>query len=146
MQDAISVNEYRKLKQPKKRAKREESLQIQLANYMRMKRPDIIFRSDFAAGIKMSMPQAVKHKRMQHSRAYPDFFIAKPVGINAGLFIELKQSKEGVYLKDGRLSKDKHIQEQAEMLRRLTVEGYKAVFACGIDEAISVVESYLEGL
>lgn len=124
--------------------RKEENIQIALADFMRWQYPNVVFRSDFAAGIKMSMGQAIKHKRMQHSRAFPDFQICKPMGKYAGLFLELKKSREGVWLKNGQLSTNQHIQEQSAMLKKLGGEGYKAVFACGIEEAINEVKEYLK--
>lgn len=82
---------------------------------MRHQYPAIIFRFDYGAGLKLTMGQAVKQKKMQSGRAYPDLFIAKPkseipvlkheeIGravelkrIYHGLFLELK--REGVKLK-----------------------------------------------
>lgn len=145
MGNSISSKDYRAMmpQQPKRKQKKEESLQIQLANYMRLKHPEIVFRSDFAAGIKMSMGQAILHKRMQYGKSYPDFFIAKPAGKYSGCFLELKKSREGVFLKDGSLSTIAHIQEQAAMLELLKSLSYFASFACGFDEATSIIENYL---
>ncbi len=141
--------------------KREESIHIAVAGYIRMQYPDVILRTDFAAGIKMTMFQAVKHKNLQSSRAYPDLFIAWPSTREAqhGAFIELK--KEGTQLKRQKdaakvlkgeytLRKagdwyDSHIEEQANMLKRLDSLGYFATFAVGFDEAVRLIKQYLGG-
>lgn len=128
----------------KRNRKYEESLQMQVATYLKVKHPDIIFRSDFAAGIKMTMGQAVKHRRMQHSRAFPDLTIFHGNHEYRGLFLELKKSYDQVYRKDGTIREDEHVKEQAEMLSKLQLRGYKAVFACGFDEAINIIENYLK--
>lgn len=133
--------------------KHEEILQIQVANYMKWKHPDIIFRSDYAAGCKLTMGQAVRNKKMQWGRAYPDFFIAKPVLIGhsigyklwSGLFLELKKDKSEVYKKNGDYVKNDHIKEQVLMMNKLIAAGYKCMFACGFDEAVKIIEDYLNG-
>lgn len=108
-----------------------------------MQYPDVIFRTDFAAGIKMTMGQAVKHRNLQCGRAYPDLFIAQPVGKYYGLFLELKREGTTVVLKNGSLSADKHIREQAAVLNRLDSLGYCAKFAVGFDEAVDIIKKYL---
>lgn len=125
--------------------KHEEILQIQVATYMKWKHPDIIFRSDFAAGCRLTMGQAVRNKKMQWGRAYPDFFICKPVGISCGLFLEFKKSRDEIYKKDGSYLKNEHVQEQLIMMQRLIAAGYHCAFACGFDEAIKIIENYLNG-
>lgn len=129
---------------PRRKQKLEESLQIQVATYLKLNHPNIIFRSDFAAGIKMTMGQAVRHKAMQSGRAYPDLFIAEPRGIHCGLFLELKRSKEEILKKDGKLREDVHVQEQNNVRLELLKRGYQALFACGFDEAIEIIENYLK--
>lgn len=88
----------------------EAKLQQAVCKYIRHKYPSVIFRSDLG-GIKLTMGQAVKVKATQYSRAYPDIFIAQPIGEFSGMYLELKKQGERVRLKDGSLSKDKHIQE-----------------------------------
>jgi hypothetical protein len=110
--------------------------------------PAVIFRTDFAAGVKMSMGQAVRHKRLQSDRAWPDLFIAEPKYVKAdkewydGLFIELKAVN--IYRKDGTLLSNPHIREQAEMLERLRQRGYAAHFAIGFDQARKIIDEYLK--
>lgn len=57
---------------------KEAILHQQVCQYLRMQYPDVIFRTDFAAGVKMTMGQAVRHKKLQSGKAYPDLFIAEP--------------------------------------------------------------------
>lgn len=95
---------------------KEASVHYQVAQYLKSAYPKVIFRTDFAAGIKMTMGQAVKHASLQSGRAYPDLFIAEPkikiireehnfgrdersvwYSTYSGLFIELK--REGAKLK-----------------------------------------------
>lgn len=128
-----------------RRKKPEEALQIKVAEYLRMKYPNVIFRSDFAAGIKMTKGQAVKHKRMQSGRAYPDVFIAEMRNGAGGLYLELKKDVSEILKTNGELRNDAHVIEQQTMLERLRERGYAAFFACGFDEAITIIEQYLNG-
>jgi len=122
---------------------REEDLQLQIAFYLRLKHSEIFFRSDFAAGIKMTIGQATKHKKMQHNRGWPDLFIAHTTSSYSGLFLELKRDKSEIYKKDGSLRENDHIKEQDAMLNELRKRGYAATFACGYDDAIEKIEQYL---
>lgn len=128
----------------------EAILHQQVCDYLRLQYPDVLFRTDFAAGIKMTMGQATKHKRLQSVRAWPDIFIAQPQYYDSthtqgeeqhGLFIELKA--KNIYKKDGSLLANDHIAEQAKVLDRLTSLGYAAYFAVGFDEARKIIDDYL---
>lgn len=120
-----------------------------VAEYLKIKYPHVIFRTDFAAGLKLSMPQAVLHKKLQASRAWPDLQIAEPshasYGNYPGLYIELKAEGIELYKKDGTLRKNEHIEEQATMLQRLRDRGYKAEFCVGFNEARKLIDEYLTG-
>jgi hypothetical protein len=140
----ITAEEYRKIKPKKANKKEEESLQIRVAEYLRTKHPNVIFSSDFGAGCKLTMGQATKNKKMQCGLKMPDMFIAKPNDNYHGLFLELKKSDEGVYLKDGQLSKNAHIKEQNRCHVLLNELGYFACFACGYENAIGIIEMYLK--
>lgn len=57
----------------------ETNLQIQVADYLRLQYPDVMFHSDFGSGIKLTIGQAAKQKRQNGGRrAWPDMFIAEP--------------------------------------------------------------------
>lgn len=122
----------------------ESELQIQVADYLRLQYPDVLFHSDFGSGIKLTPGQAIKQKRQNGGRrAWPDMFIAKPkkdaFGTEwCGLFIELKTEGTRLTKKDGSPA-TKHIAEQ------LGVAGYYATFACGFDEAKKIIDNYLKG-
>ena len=128
----------------------EAILHQHIADYLKLQHPGVIYRTDFAAGIKMTMGQAAKHKRLQSGRAYPDLFLAEPRWYDdtftpgelyCGLYIEIKA--EGVRLKNGNLPSTPHIKEQDAMLKLLEERGYKAVFAVGFDEAKDAIDKYL---
>lgn len=132
----------------------EAELQAEVALYIRMQYPDVLFHSDFGSGIKLK-PWQAKTQKIQNGgrRAWPDMFIAEPRDIDSGqiswrhlsgLFIELK--KDGIRLKkkNGEWASD-HIAEQAEVLEKLRKKGYIAEFAVGFDEAINLIDNYLGG-
>ena len=131
----------------------ELELQAQVADYIRLKYPSVIFHSDFGSGIKLTMGQAIRQKRLNGGRrSWPDMFIAEPQSSPdsalpkihfCGLFIELKKAGTRIYRKDGRLVSDAHIREQFDMLEQLRQRGYMAAFACGFDEAKEIIDRYL---
>ena len=127
---------------------KEEVIQQQLADYLRLQYPDVMFHSDFGSGTKLTMGQAVRQKRLNGGkRAWPDMFIAEPQPHGRdwyhGLFIELKKEGTRIKKKNGEWA-SKHIDEQAEVLERLEFRGYRAVFAVGFDEAKEVIDEYLK--
>lgn len=135
----------------------ELELQAMVADYLRLQYPSAIFHSDFGSGIKLTMGQAIKQKRLNGGRrSWPDMFIAEPkkvviskgehtrlVAGYHGLFIELKREGTRIYKKDGTLVSDGHIREQYDMLEQLRQRGYAANFACGFDEAKALIDRYM---
>ena len=122
----------------------EKDLHTLICNYIRTNYPNVIFRSDFASGMRMSIGMAKRHKALQSSRAYPDIFIAEPRCIYYGLFIEIKTKDNIVFKKDGTLRQNEHHIEQANMLSKLNDRGYKAVFGQGYQDTIKQIDNYLE--
>ena len=122
--------------------KDELKIQMALAEYMQRRYPGIIFRSDLG-GIRLTIGQAVQVKRLQGDWAFPDFQVCAARRGYYGLFIEIKVSESEVCKKDGSLRQNKHIREQAKALQQLLDEGYLAVFGCGLDHCIAVVDEYL---
>ena len=120
-------------------------LQKQVAIYIRMQYPDVIFHSDFGSGVKLT-PWQARMQKMQNGgrRAWPDMMIAEPIGNYHGLFIELK--REGARLKkqNGEWASS-HIAEQNIMLNELSNKGYKAEFAIGFEQALDLIDDYLGG-
>lgn len=119
----------------------ESHLHQHVCDYLRLQYPGILFRTDFAAGIKMTIGQATKHKRLQQGRAFPDLAIYEPRHGFCGLFLELKAVS--IYKRNGELVSKPHIQEQQEMLKLLRSKGYQAQFAVGFDEAKRLIDEYL---
>lgn len=140
----------------------ELELQAQVADYIRLQYPTVIFHSDFGSGIKLTMGQAIKQKRLNGGRrSWPDMFIAEVSTSELydkhddsiydsqrychGLFIELKREGTRIFKKDGKLVADEHIREQFDMLHDLRARGYAAEFACGFDEAKKLIDDYMKG-
>ena len=128
---------------------REEEIQIQLAQYLAIAYPDILFHSDIGSGVRLPIKLAKKAKDLNDGRrGWPDLFIAKPIWDKnknidyCGLFIELKA--EGIKLKkkNGEWTKE-HFAEQAAVLEELRKAGYKAEFAIGFFEAKNLIDEYL---
>lgn len=122
----------------------EKDLHKLIAKYLKVKYPNVIFRTDFAAGMKMSLFMARKHNALQSSRAYPDLFIAESRGGYSGLFIEIKREETVVFKKDGTIRKNDHLIEQNNMLTSLNLRGYKAVFGIGYTSITKIIDEYLK--
>lgn len=148
----------------------EAELQAQVADYLRLQYPDIMFHSDFGSGIKLTPGQAVKQKRQNGGRrAWPDMFVAEPTAyastgwrdgrkinrlmdafsdqaddVCCGLFLELKKSGTRLKKRDGDWATE-HIAEQAKVLEKLRERGYCAEFAVGFDKAKRIIDEYLGG-
>ena len=130
---------------------KEEVIQQQVADYLRLQYPDVLFHSDFGSGVKLTMGQAVKQKRLNGGRrAWPDMFIAEPaprcIGGSwdyewNGLFIELKKEGARLKKKSGEWATE-HIAEQATILEMLRARGYRAEFARGFEEAKGLIDDY----
>jgi hypothetical protein len=134
---------------------KESDLQVQVADYLRLRYPKVTFHSDYGSGIKLTKGQAVKQKRQNGGlRGWPDMFIAEPKtrpGFedtwkydSLGLFIELKAKGVRLKKKDGSWASE-HIAEQNEMLSQLQKRGYAAYFAVGFEEAKDIIDDYLGG-
>ena len=128
--------------------KKEEILHLKVCDYLRKNYPNVLFRTDFSSGMKMTPGQAAKHKKFQKSRAWPDLFIAYSDCDGweikqSGLFLELKAEGTKLYKKSGEIVANKHYQEQAEMLKKLRSNGYIAEFAVGYEDAIKQIHEYL---
>ena len=150
----------------------ERHLQMQIADYIRMQYPDVLFHSDFGSGIKLTPGQSrIQYRQNGGRRGWPDMFIAEPrvrqttdgeFGIKlgffgdedngteyyammfAGLFLEIKRDGTRLKKKNGEWATT-HIKEQAIVLHRLRKRGYAASFAVGFDEAKKIIDEYLGG-
>ena len=123
-----------------------------IADYLKLQYPDVLFRFDLAADLKLTPGQARKHKRLHPKRGYPDLFIAHPQITTTkdgvpfawhGLFLEIKKDGVKILKRDGSYVKDEHIREQAKMLNALNRRGYQAYFAVGFEQAKQIIDEYL---
>ncbi len=123
--------------------KKEEILHLKVCDYLRKNYPDVLFRTDFSSGMKMTPGQAAKHKKFQKGRAWPDLFIAESNNFASGLFLEIKAENVIVFKKNGEIRRNKHLIEQYKMLKELRKKGYRARFAIGYNQAIFEIQQYL---
>lgn len=139
-----------KLGRVKRNSKKEENLQLKVCGYLRENYPGVIWFCDLASGMKLPIHIAARNKAMRSHRGLPDMFIAATKNYNDtlscevmhnGLFIELK-SKDAAK-KDGTPTSSEHVREQAEVHKKLEEAGYKAVFACGFEQAKAIIDNYL---
>ncbi len=130
----------------------EVALYEQIAQYMNLKYPGVIYHFDLSGLWTPSHKLRNLYGRLNR-RGWPDLFIAQPKYNGAaapvdehgniaplllhGLFIELKREGTKIYLKG------RHLQEQALMLEALRSQGYKAEFAIGFNEATKLIDEYL---
>lgn len=121
----------------------EQQLHQQVCEYIRLTHKGVLFHSDFGSGIKLTMGQAAKQKRLQSGRAWPDLLVAEPRGQYFGLFIELKREGTTLWRKDGMFTSNQHVQEQMLMLMDLRRRGYRAEFGVGLAQTIDIIDSYL---
>jgi hypothetical protein len=122
------------------RSNREYQICKDIAIYLRLQYPKVIFHFDLA-GLNLSRAQAGMMKAIQGGRGWPDLFIAEPNSNFKGLFIEVKQEGTKLYKKDGKCSTP-HIQEQEDCVDNLRSNEYAATFACGFDEAKEIIDNY----
>lgn len=127
-------------------SKAEEQIQLAIVNYLRYQYPSVIFHSDFGSGIKLTMGQAIKQKRLNGGRrAWPDMLLAEPKSGYHALFIELKREGVRIFKQDGTLVSDEHIREQFDMLADLRQRGYAAEFGIGFDATKKLIDDYMKG-
>lgn len=120
----------------------ETRVQNAICDYLRLRYPKTLFHCDSGQGGYTTTAQARINSR-QNRRGWPDLFIAEPNKKYHGLFIELKAEGVKIYKKDGTPRSDKHIQEQLQVMRGLAAKGYACSFACGISDAIRVIDDYM---
>ena len=121
----------------------EDTLHEQVCTWIKWQYPEIIFTFD-PAGIRMTMGQARRYKKLKSKHKMPDIHIVEPRGEYHGCYIELKAQGCSPFKEDGTLKKNDHTESQAETLKLLREKGYFAQFAVGYDEAIELLTHYLE--
>lgn len=116
----------------------------QFVAYIRAQYPNVIFRTDFSAGIKLSIGQAVAHKALQSCKKFPDITIYHGNNKYHGLLIELKKTGEKLFKKDGVTFKTEHLEQQNNVHKELLKSNYYATFAIGFDEAKNIIDNYFK--
>lgn len=113
----------------------------EVSNYLKMQYPKVIFTSD-SSGIRLSIGNAKKMLALKSNYKIPDLIILHPNQNYNGLIIEIKEKSKTPFLKDGSLSKNKHVQAQNETLQMLSKYGYKAVFGVGFMHCKNIIDNY----
>jgi hypothetical protein len=125
---------------------KEESVHSKLVNYIKENYPDIVFNTDLA-GLRITIGLAKKIKELRSSNGFPDVVIYEPGSIDGikynALFIELKRDGVRLYKRDGSRVKNPHFDEQHDMHNKLCERGFFACFAVGLNEAIQILNTYL---
>lgn len=119
----------------------EEHEHLKVCKYLRYQYPKVLFNTDLS-GIKLTIGQAKKVKELRSEKSWPDIFIAESHSGYHGLFIEMKSPEIKIRNKKGNYSTP-HIKEQAEFMKKLHEKGYFVLFACGFDQARSIIDCYL---
>lgn len=118
----------------------EAQLHKQICTYIKLQYPKAIFNTDLS-GFKMTIGQTVQASKLRSSSKFPDIQIFETGKAN-GLFLEVKKTTP--YLKKGTLSKNKHIQEQSEMHKKLRRRGYFVFFVWTFQDAKEIIDNYLK--
>lgn len=135
----------RKTYKRKSTTRKEEDAHATICKYVRLIYPDVIFTSD-GSGLRLPMGLAKKYSGLKSGRGIPDLLILEPNNTYRGLMLEIKREGTRVFLKDGSLSIDKHIREQAVVLDRLHKKGYAAYFCIGAKQGIEYVDKYMNNI
>lgn len=122
--------------------RKEDALSQRIATYMNFQYPNIVYHFDTGSGATSSIGLAMRNKRLNRWKGFPDLFIAEPKAMYCGLFIEIKA--ESIYKKNGELKKSDHINVQRSMLNILRGSGYYTSFGCGFDEIKRIIDEYLQ--
>lgn len=112
-----------------------------------MQYPRALFKSDYAAGLYLSMNQSRIQASLQSGSGFPDLMVFYPSRGYHGLFIEIKSGTTRVYNtigpRKGLLSSNPHIQAQAFILNELNKLGYFARFGVGFDKCKEIIDWYM---
>ena len=126
-----------------KKSRKEEKIQVAVCKYVKTKYPDVMFRCDIASSINLGARIGGMNTRLRSSRALPDITFFEPRRGYHALCIELKKDRDTLYKKNGEMRDNDHFKEQAEILKRLSDKGHYAVFGCGFDHCVEIIDWYL---
>lgn len=138
----MTAAQYAKMKAKGKAVQSEDDMQDQVCAYLKMAYPKLMYRVDMAAS-KKTMGQAMRFKRQQKHRGWPDIELYEARGGFFGMLIESKKEDVMIYQANGQFATD-HIREQAEVLAMLIDRGYNAKFAKGFWGVKSEIDEYMK--
>lgn len=118
----------------------------QVVSYIKAQYPNVIFRTDYSAGIKLRIGQAVAHQQLQSCKGFPDLTIFHANNKYHALLIELKRTGEKLYKKDGVTFKSEHLEQQNKVHKELLKSNYYATFAIGFEQAKQIIDNYFKNL
>lgn len=123
--------------------KREQKLHESICHYLKFQYPNVVFISE-QSGLRVSPGISKKLKATRSVDTHADLYILKPIGKYSGLILEIKAVD--IYYKGSRvLKKNEHVEDQAKTIEKLNKLGYYATFVVGLDEAIEIIDDYLNG-
>ena len=115
---------------------KEYQLQKAVCKYLDLQ--NVLYCGSMGGQYQVHYSQRIKAKKSGYKRGFPDLFIYEISKIDkklyAGCAIELK------------VGYNKATKEQLYWQKELIKRGYKAKICTGIDEALEVINRYLEGL
>ena len=109
----------------------EYQLQKAVCKYLDLS--NILYCGSMGGNYQPHVSVRMRAKKSGYKRGFPDLFIYEPVGKFHGLAIELK------------VGKNRATKEQLKWRDELNKRGYVAEICHGLDNAISVIETYLGG-
>ena len=118
-------------KRKSKNKQPEYELQKAICRYLDIKYNKVFYNGS-AGGMRTYLSVAKRMKATGYKSGFPDIFIYEPKGIYHGLAIELKV--KGNYAS----------QNQKKVLSILNKAGYRAEICTGFDNAVEVIDEYLE--
>lgn len=110
----------------------EYQLQKAVCKYLDLQ--NVLYCGSMGGQYQVHMSQRIKAKKSGYKKGFPDLFIYEPVGKWHGLAIELK------------VGYNKATNEQRWWRDQLRERGYMAEICTGIDEALEIINNYLNGV
>ena len=110
---------------------KEYQLQKAVCKYLDLN--NVLYCGSMGGQYQVHMSQRIKAKKSGYKKGFPDLFIYEPRGSYHGLAIELK------------VGYNRATKEQLWWRNELNERGYVAEICTGIDEALEVINRYLEG-
>lgn len=114
----------------------EDLLVIRVTNYLKMNYPDLPFRVDLVDRIGLAQGKEISSLHGKWSKGYPDLKVCWCTKKYGGLYVELKATKT--------VPNTQHTRTQANYHAVLRRCGYKVSFACGFEEATTLIDKYLK--